>query len=326
MNKSSHIIFAYNFDSAGNSSKPKVEEVAAELKNEGLAWVHLDANSKTTKTWLEKEVSYLDHLIIDALTAEQTRPRITQFSSGLLVILRGANLNKNSEPDDMISVRMWIDDQRIITLQRRPLKAINDLNQAIEDGKLVKSSSEFLYNIIYQILNDISPFVYDLNEKVDSLEDKVITTHDIRFREEVLNVRTKSTMFKSYLTPQKKVISLLCDAEIKWIDIWAKRHFHENLDQISHLIEECEEALSRSHILHQELNNALSENLNKSIYKLSLITVIFMPLTFITGLFGMNVDGIPGAENPNAFYICVFVMLFLALIHFVVIRKNNRFK
>lgn len=326
MHKSNHIIFAYNFDSVGKASKLKVEEVATELKNEGLAWVHLDANSKTTKSWLEKEVSYLDHLIIDALTAEQTRPRITQFSSGLLIILRGVNLNKNSEPDDMISIRMWIDDQRIITLQRRPLKAINDFNQAIEGGKLIKSSSEFLYNIIYQILSDISPFVYSLNERVDALEDKVIATHDIKFREEVLNVRTKSTIFKSYLMPQRKVISLLCDVQMQWIDIWAKRHFHENLDQISHLIEECEEALNRSHILHQELNNALSENLNKSIYKLSLITVIFMPLTFITGLFGMNIGGIPGSEDPAAFYISVFAMLLLALLHFLVIRNNDRFK
>jgi len=325
MTKSGHIIFAYNFDSLGKASKLRNEEVAQELRNDGLAWVHLDANSKMTKSWLEKEVSYLDHLIIDALTAEQTRPRITQFSSGLLIILRGVNLNKDAQPDDMISIRMWIDDQRIITLERRPLKAIGDFYNHIENGKLIKGSGEFLYNIIYQILSDISPFVYSLNERVDALEDKVIATHDIKFREEVLNVRTKSTIFKSYLSPQRKVISILCETNMQWIDVWAKRHFHENLDQISHLIEECEEALNRSHILHQELNNALSENLNKSIYKLSLITVIFMPLTFITGLFGMNVGGIPGANDPSAFSIGAFAMLFVALIHFLIIRNNDRF-
>ncbi len=326
MSNSNHILFGYNFDTVGRCSKLSSESVAQELRNDGLSWVHLDAGSKMTKKWLEKEVSYLDHLIVDALTAEQTRPRIIQFSSGLLIILRGVNLNKNFEPDDMVSIRMWIDDQRIITLQRHPLKAVNDFCHDIESGKEIKSSSEFLYNIIYKILDDISPFVYGLNEKVDNLEDKVIATHDIAFREEVLNVRTKSTIFKSYLVPQKKVITSLYEANLPWLDVWSKRHFHENLDQISHLIEECEEALNRSHILHQELTNALSENLNKSIYKLSLITVIFMPLTFITGLFGMNVGGIPGAGDPSAFWVCVFGMLFLALIHFLVIRNNDRFK
>ncbi len=326
MTNPNQIIFSYNFDSLGVAQQLENTIVAQELKNDGLSWVHLDANSKLTKSWLKKEAYYLDHLIVDALTAEQTRPRIMQFSDGLLIILRGVNLNDEAEPEDMVSVRIWVDDKRIITIERRPLQAIYDFKKSLDEGKKIKNSSEFLYNVLYQILSDISPFIYSLNEKVDALEDKVISTHDINFREEVLAIRTQSTIFKSYLTPQKKVISLLGDAKKDWIDDWAKRHFHENLDQISHLIEECEEALNRSHILHQELNNALSENLNKSIYKLSLITVIFMPLTFITGLLGMNVGGIPGASNQSAFWIILFLMMFLALIHFFIIKKSDRFK
>jgi len=92
-----HIFLACAFNEDGLAHKLKNEEVAQELKNEGLAWVHLDGNSKQSKKWLEREVSYLDHLIIDALFAEETRPRIIEFENGMLIILRGVNLETKSE-------------------------------------------------------------------------------------------------------------------------------------------------------------------------------------------------------------------------------------
>ena len=152
-----------------------------------------------------------------------------------------------------------------------------------------------------------------------------MTTHDLKFREEILQIRTQSMMFKRYLVPQKEVVSKLRSAEYKWNDDWAKRHFQENFEHISRLIDEAEEASNRSQILHDELANALTEKLNKNMYKLSLITVIFMPLTFITGLFGMNVGGIPGQGNPAAFYTYASVMLIVILMHFLFFRKKDRF-
>ena len=116
------VIFAYSFDSEGKAAKLSNKEVAQELENNGLAWVHLDANSKTVNKWLQSKVNYLDHLIINALTAEETRPRVMEFETGLLIILRGINLNKNSEPEDMVSVRVWVDAERIIPI---PVYAIS---------------------------------------------------------------------------------------------------------------------------------------------------------------------------------------------------------
>ena len=99
---SGHIIFSYAFDAEGKATKLDNRKVSEELKNQGLSWVHLDAENKSTAKWLAREVNYLDHLIIDALIAEETRPRVMEFNDGLLIILRGINLNQNSEPEDMV--------------------------------------------------------------------------------------------------------------------------------------------------------------------------------------------------------------------------------
>lgn len=323
--KQSYILFSFAFDREGKAQKLSNEKVAEELRNEGLAWVHLDANQKSTKKWLEREVSYLDHLIIDALVAEEARPRIIEFHSGALIILRGVNLNKDDEPEDMVSIRVWIDSGRIITVQRRNLKSVFDLKNQLEIGKTIKNSSEFLYNLLYQTLSITSPFLYGLIERLDSLEEKVMNTHNIEFREKILQIRTQSAIFKRYLVPQKEVIAKLRNSEYLWIDDWSKRHFQENLNQITHLIEEIGEAWDRSQILHEELANAIAEKLNKNMYKLSVITSIFMPLTFITGLFGMNVRGIPGSNYHYAFYICSVMMLLLAWLHFLFFKKKDWF-
>ena len=267
MHRHGHIIFSHAFDSKGKAHKLDNKEVSEELENEGLAWVHLDADNKLTKKWLEKEVAYLDHLIIDALLAEETRSRIIEFDGGLLIILRGVNLNENSGPEDMVSIRMWVDDSRIITIQRRNMKALFDLKNSVEGGKAIKNSGEFLYNFIYAILSSTAPFLYALTEKIDTLEEKIAAKHDMKFREEVLQIRTQSSMFKRYLMPQKEVIHKLKTSNCVWIDEWAKRHFQENHDDIIRIIEEADEAREKSQILHDELANALSEKINKNMYK-----------------------------------------------------------
>ncbi len=325
MTKHSHILFSYIFDSEGKATKLEIQRVAEELKNEGLTWVHLDANSKATQKWIKSEIDYLDHLIIDALTAEETRPRVTEFADGLLVILRGINLNQNAEPDDMVSLRIWIDKDRIITLQRRDMKAVYDIRNQIEEGKIIKTPGEFLYNLIYQILNVTSPFLYGLGDRLDALEEKIITTHNVNFREEVLQIRTQSTVFKRYLSPQREAIAKLRICDHAWIDNWSKRHFQENLDHVTMMIEEIDEVRDRAQILHDELFHGLTEKLNKSMYSLSLVASIFIPLTFFTSVFSMNIGGVPGIGKDEAFMWIVLSMSVLTVFQLILFKRKNLF-
>jgi zinc transporter len=325
MSKQSHILFAYIFDSEGKAGKLENKRVSEELKNQGLTWVHLDANHSKTQEWIQNEVNYLDHLIIDALTAEETRPRVTEFAEGLLIILRGVNLNDNSEPEDMVSIRMWVDRDRIITLQRREMKAVIDIKNQIEQGKTIKSSSEFLYNLLHQIISITSPFLYSLGEKLDNLEERIMSSHNVAFREEVLQIRTQSTIFRRYLAPQKEALARLKICEYEWINDWAKRHFQENLDHTSMLIEEIDEVRDRAHILNDELFNGLTERINKSMYSLSLVASIFIPLTFFTSIFSVNIGGLPGIKDGSAFSWMIFVIAIITLFQLIIFKKKNLF-
>lgn len=319
-----HIFASYAFSADGTAHRLRNEEVAQELKNEGLAWVHLDGNSKQSKKWLEREVSYLDHLIIDALFAEETRPRIIEFENGMLIILRGVNLDSKSEEEDLASIRLWVDGSRIISIQKRNFSAIYNVAKKIDQGKKIKNSPEFLYNLIYENLLLIAPLINGLNDKMDEVEDKMaVANSDNSLRESVASIRKKVAIFKRYILPQKDVLSHLKSHDSDWIDDWARRHFQENHDQITHIIEELDEARDRSQIVHEEISNSIADRLNKSMFKISLVASIFMPLGFVAGLFGMNVGGIPGGTNPNGFYITLLCMI-LALVATVWMMKEKK--
>ncbi len=319
------ILFSFLFDSEGKAVEISSKWASQELKNKGLAWVHIDANHKDAQSWIKNEVAYLDHLIIDALTAHETRPRLTEFADGLLIILREVNQFSKDEPEDMVSVRLWIDSERIISVQRREMHAISNVKESLKNGKIIKSSSEFLYNLIYKITENNSPFLYELSDQLDVLEDKVIHLQNYDLRSQVLDIRTSATIFKRYLAPQREVIAKLRICNYQWIDDWAKRHFQENHDQITMAIEELDEIRDRSHILSDELFNALTEKLNKSMYILSLIASIFIPLTFFTSLLSVNIAGIPGAQNNSAFMWMIFAIAFLALLQLIIFKRKNMF-
>ena len=121
MNKSTAIIHACSIPGDGTSKALKDTEISAVLQDEQLAWVHLDVRQEESREWLKREISYLDQIIIDALLAEETRPRVLEFKNGLLLILRGVNLNEDALPEDMVSIRIWVDPYRIISIQTMPL-------------------------------------------------------------------------------------------------------------------------------------------------------------------------------------------------------------
>jgi zinc transporter len=302
MSKEGHILLAYGFGDDGTALPLKGKKISVEIKNEGLAWVHLDADNEKTRSWLKKEVNYLDKIIVEALLADETRPRLVKFDNGSLIILRAVNLNANSAPEDMTSIRIWIDAQRIISLQKRSNSAIAHIDNQIKCGHAPKSSGEFLTMLCTELTDRLAPVLEEINEMTADIEEKVLENHDVNLREDIIGVRKKVTIFRRYLTPQKEVIGALKISNQDWLNDMDRRNLQENYDHMVRYVEDLDEIKERSQIIHDELTNSITEKLNKNMYVMSVIASIFLPLTFLTGMFGMNVGGIPFNTNVDGFY------------------------
>lgn len=149
--------------------------------SDGVLWLHLDYTSNKVRNWLHTE-SGIDPVLSEALLAEETRPRVVSTSDSLLLILRGVNCNPGSDPEDMVSIRMWFDNNRNISMRHRLVMAIDDIRQSIEARKGPASPHEFLVMVISKLTDRMGDVISEIDDRVDELEDMVLTAESRELR------------------------------------------------------------------------------------------------------------------------------------------------
>lgn len=314
------ILHALRFDGNGGGTALSGEEIRQALDSADTSWIHLDANVPASRDWLLENLQLPDELIIDALLAEETRPRMLSYDEGTMVILRGVNLNENAHPEDMVSVRMWIFGNNIVSVRWRRLKAVIDIRERLENGRGPKNAGDFLTSLITRLFERMEPVLQNLDDQLDILEERVMENPNVEDRQDITTLRKQAILFRRYIAPQRDVIASLRNADMAWLDAGHKRKLMEALDRVTRYIEDLDATRERGQIIKDELANALSDRMNRNLYMLSVVAAIFLPLGFLTGLLGINVGGIPGADVGAAF------MIFCAILIGVVIGQVALFK
>ncbi|HEY9135710.1 MAG TPA: zinc transporter ZntB [Pseudomonadales bacterium] len=320
-----HILLAYSF--INGKAEPLTDNAIAEQikSTDNLVWVHMNANHPDTKNWLQKEAQYLDPFIVEALLAEETRPRMIQVGDGTLLILRGVNLNKDSNPEDMVSIRLWVDQYRIISIRRRKLKAICDIDEKIKAGKTPANAGHFICMLVSRLFESIEPILSELDELTDDVEEQVLENADKSLRESIINVRKQAIMYKRFMAPQRDAIGQLCMSDVEWLEYTHRRQLQESHNHVTRYVEDLDAIRERAQIVKDELANILSDRLNKNMYVLSVVAAIFLPLGFLTGLMGINVGGIPGAENSSAFWLFFGFLITIVAVQVFIFKKLKWF-
>ncbi|MEC8466891.1 MAG: zinc transporter ZntB [Pseudomonadota bacterium] len=322
---SNHILYSYGFNAKGNVQALSAETIANEIESKNFAWVHLDNSHEKTMNWLRQELDFLDTVVLDALTEESTRPRCEVIGKGVLLILRGANLNKDAKPEDMVSLRIWADEERLITLQRRSLKAVMDFEKKLLNGQIEGNAGACLAHLVSLLTQRMEPELNRVGEILDELEEQVLEDPAHVLSEQVVDVRKKSILFKKFLLPQQGALDECLETDLNWLNDKSLRLLSESYNRTCRYIEGLDAVRERAQVVRDELASALTEKLNKNMYLLSIVTAIFLPLGFLTGLLGVNVGGMPGAENPHAFYYFCVILVVLVLIQMVMFVKLKWF-
>jgi zinc transporter len=322
MNQDEGLVFGYVLDGDGGGKVIDWEELRHWSPEQGTLWLHLNYASERVHTWLMEE-SHLSPILCEALLEEETRPRIVSSNEGLLLILRGVNCNPGADPEDMVSLRMWFDEHRVITMRHRRVMAIEDIRNAIESGKGPTSSGDFLARVSEHLGDRMADVIADIDDSVDELEDTVLSAESYELRPKLGNLRRQSISLRRYIAPQRDVLARLQNERIPWLKDIDKLHLRETAERTARFVEDIDAARDRAAITQEELNSRLSEQMNKAMYVLSIVAAIFLPLGLLTGLLGINVGGIPGTESPFAFTI---VSLFLVVIAILLIWHFRRLK
>lgn len=290
-----------------------------------IRWIHLDYTAPGVRELLAMESGLEEHLI-EALTAEISRPRFFVHNNGLLIILRGVNLNPGASPEDMISLRAWVTSRLIITLRRSRVMTIDTIRHNLETGEGPKDSGAFLSSMTYGIISRTAKVVTELDDSVDLLEEQVLEEENPTLRSDLGAVRRQILRFKRYILPQRDVLNQVHGIEkLSWLEHEDRLIMREVADRSIRMVEDLELAREKATVIREELENRLAQHTNRIIYLLSIITTIFLPLGLITGLLGINVGGIPGADSPYGFFgVCVLLVVIIAA-QIVIIKRARWF-
>lgn len=296
------LLHALLLDGQGGAIALNSEQISQRSELDGEVWIHLDYTEKESHTWLE-EHSGLSQSAIDTLLADKVRPRTTRLNDELLIALRGVNLNVNSDPEDMVSIRLLLKQNCLITTRKRRLQSVTQLVEQLQQGKGPHTLSDLITELADGLTERIGRLVEELDVRLESLEEQLEQQGSKSLREPLAEMRTTNARLKRYLGPQKEALTQLIASKSTLLNDDHRASLFETNDHLTRHIEDLDMLRERAGAAQDSIMAQLSEQLNERLYLLAIISGLFLPLGFLTGLLGVNLGGIPGADNSSAFFI-----------------------
>ncbi|TXH92579.1 MAG: zinc transporter ZntB [Pseudomonas sp.] len=312
------LVHAFVLDGLGGARSLELEQLdELQLTEQESLWLHWDRGHPQTRLWL-REHSGLSEFSCDLLLEENTRPRLLGLpDQEFLLFLRGVNLNPGAEPEDMVSVRIFAGSRRVISLRQRPLRATEELIALLEQGHGPRNGSELVQELAYYLTEKVESLIDGLSDLLDGQEDSLDT--DARFMPDhgqVLQARRRAAGLRRFLAPQREIFAQLVHNgfgdSIQW---------NELNNRLMRYLEELEMIRERVGLVLEAEHRRMNEKMNRAIYLLGVTTVFFLPMSFLTGLLGINVGGIPGAESQHGFLLICSILAGIGALQWWLFRR-----
>lgn len=270
------------------------------------AWslLALGRDSLPGRSWLQRE-SGLDANTVDALLEEDTRPRALIGDHGALLILRGAVFHDDGRFRDLASLRLHIEDRRVIVVQRRHLQTLDDCVAALDRGQGAAGPGAFLAALAEALREAVEPVLDRLEREVDGFEIAALSSDrppEARDRQRLNAARRDTITIARHMGPMAQALRSLVAAKPAFLADKALRgQLRDEADAFRRIGEDLDAVRARAVVVGDEAALRVAEQTNRLILRLSVVSIIFLPLTFLTGLGGVNLDGIPYAGADWSF-------------------------
>jgi zinc transporter len=283
----------------GPARRLSVEE-AATYKGPGFLWLHLQGRDEQDLAFIKGQPDIPD-VAAGALAATETRPRCDRIDEGAIVNLRGPGDCDPADSDRLVSIRFWVTGQKVTSLSRRPITALGEVIRKFEAGK-IHDSGDLVAAFAWAISTQLDPEVAALGDRLDEVESDLESNQLYRLRKAITAARSEAISFRRFVAPNRDALRTLGTLDFDWLADDDKLHIAEAADRFARMAEELEAVRERAALLHEQITDLRAEQTDQRALYISVVAFIFLPLTFVTGLLGMNVEGIPYAHTHWAFW------------------------
>ncbi|MCP9221636.1 zinc transporter ZntB [Erythrobacter sp. LQ02-29] len=266
-----------------------------------VLWMHLCRTVPGVYEWLQERFA-IPEPTAELLTSDATRPRAFREGNALVATLRGINFNPGAEPEDMVSMQVWSDGTRLVTLRRFPLQTPRDVLAAIDKGAGPLDAGAVVTELTEAMVTRMNQSIVDMNDHIDMLEEEDMDDDPEEMLEKIATIRRNCLGLQRHMGPQHVALEAISRDAPPWFEDHDRREIAETIDRLRRYLDDIDVSKESAVVLMDELRTRALASNERATYMLTIVAGIFLPLSFLTGLLGINVGGMPGVENGHAFW------------------------
>lgn len=269
-----------------------------------VLWLHLNRTEPGIYEWLQ-DVLRIPEPTAEMLTSNNARPRAFREGNALVATLRGINFNPGAEPEDMVSMQIWSDGTRLITLRRLPLQTPRITLAEIDRGEGPVDAGALITSLTEHMIARMNSSIIDMNEHLDQLEEADPEAEAEKMLERIATIRRNCLGLKRHMSPQHEALERISRDAPAWFEEHDRREIAETIDRLRRYLDDLDISKESALVLQDDLRARSLAASERTQYLLTIVAAVFLPLGFVTGLLGINVGGIPGTTSPQAFWLVV---------------------
>jgi zinc transporter len=322
----SGLIYGFVFDSLGSGTPIQSEDALQWLRNAradtpGFVWLHFNLSHAACTHWLKGNLQLSD-LFHESLTDGSRSTRVELDDDMLVAVVNDVHYDFAFEPSDIATLWLSVGPRLVVSARLQPLRSIDRLRDAVRRGETLMSSVALLVHLMHDQGDVLINIVRNTTARVDDIEDKLLAGRLETKRANLGALRRLLVRLQRLLAPEPAALFRLLRKPPEWVG-------KEDLGDLRQSTEEFNVALSdmaalqeRIKLLQEEIAGRVAEANNRSLFVLTIVTVLALPINIIAGLLGMNVGGIPLADHPHGFWwIVALIVSFTAIAAYFALRK-----
>ncbi|CAH1189983.1 Cobalt/magnesium transport protein CorA [Paenibacillus plantiphilus] len=273
---------------------------------EGFYWIDADVDDLSV---LQPLFTLHELAVEDCLSEEEQRPKIEIHDGHYFIVIN--SIRFDDEEIFLRALNIFLGRHYIITVTKQKINELRSLKPILLEEQ-VDRPDRFLYHLVDIVVDNYFQVGDRIEARIESLEEDILVHTKKSHLNEIIGLRSEILWLKKVLGPQKEVIATLNKKDLKLIDDQLQKYFsdiYENAVKIAETFETYRDLMAN---LREAYQSSLANRANEIMRVFTALTTIFMPLTFITGIYGMNFDYIPGLHTAGGSYILIGIMLFLA--------------
>ena len=286
------------------------------LAQDGFMWLHFNLAHASAERWLARHANLSD-TFFETLKDGMYSTRIERADQSLIAVINDVHFDFAFEPSDISTLWISVDKGLVVTARQQALRAVDQLRTTVRSGEILRSSTALLEHLMRAQADVLVEIVRGVTRRVDQTEDELLAG-------KLEHRRARLGELRRLLAPEPAALFRLLQHPPDWMDENDVQELRQSTEEFSVVLRDMSSLQERIKLLQEEIAASVNEDNGRSLFVLTVVTVLALPINILAGLFGMNVGGIPLAEHEHGFWIVVsIVVAFTVIAAWLAFRKKR---